>query len=90
MRSNKKKAVDARELLVDALQDLRRPEVKMDFRGVAADTFDLMLNVLEHHSWIFELHAQFNRELRSRPMSISLNGTCQRVSGEGESRLPSK
>ena len=77
VRSNKKEAVDAREFAVSALQGVCRFKIQVYLRGVAADTFDMMLNVLEDQSWNLELHVQIGSELRSRSMGISFYGRCQ-------------
>lgn len=74
MRSNKKKAVNARDFIVCALQELGRTETEVNFSRVTCDTFDVMLNILEHESWDLELHAQSGTELSVRPVSISFQG----------------
>ena len=64
VRSNKEKAIDALEFLMGTPRDLRRLETKVDFREIAADTFDMVLNVLQYQGWSLELHAQLGSELR--------------------------
>lgn len=46
----------------------------MNFSRVTGDTFDVMLNILEHESWDLELHAQSGTELSVRPVSIRFHG----------------
>lgn len=48
VRSNKKKAVDARKFIVGTPQSLGRLEMQVDFRRVAADALDMMVNILKH------------------------------------------
>lgn len=74
MRSNKKKAVDARDFIVDALQQLGRTEMEVDFSRVTGDTFDMMLNIFEYESWDLKVQAQAGTELSVRPVSISFHG----------------
>ena len=76
VRRNKKKAVNAREFMVRALQRLDRPKIQVDFRRVTADTFDMMLYFLEHQSWSLEVHSQFGSKLRGRAVCISFHGDC--------------